>query len=194
MKHKLFWIIYYSSAILLNVVAAIVLREHWNFNWFSAFPIGYILLIVWFQWYYPSDFRIAYVNWDNTSNRMKHALYRTKYDKDIGFYEQPEPDNSYTNADNFYHHRITKWSEQHVAVTKHVCRLLLLVLPIFLMWIFFFSNYAKGLSGLIIIPLTHIIGYSYDIILTKRNKDARQNDLRKELEEQERREELGKWK
>ena len=53
-KTWIFWICYYGVAIVANVLAAVLLREKWNFNGWSAFPIVYIAVLVFLSWYYPS--------------------------------------------------------------------------------------------------------------------------------------------
>ncbi|MBE6630880.1 MAG: hypothetical protein E7624_08550 [Ruminococcaceae bacterium] len=54
-KSWIFWICYYAAAIIGNVLAAFLLRDKWNFNAWSAFPIAYILILLFFSWYCPSE-------------------------------------------------------------------------------------------------------------------------------------------
>ena len=45
-KSWIFWICYYGIAIIGNVLAAVLLRDKWNFNGWSAFPKTIIILLM----------------------------------------------------------------------------------------------------------------------------------------------------
>ena len=45
-KSWILWICYYSAAIIGTVLAAVLLRDRWNFSAWSAFPIGYTVISI----------------------------------------------------------------------------------------------------------------------------------------------------
>ena len=60
-KSWIFWICYYGVAIIGNVLAAVLLRDHWNFNGWSAFPIACFLLSIFVAWFTESGHAESFV-------------------------------------------------------------------------------------------------------------------------------------
>ena len=72
-------------------------------------------------------------------------------------------------------------------------KLVFAVLPIFLPFVFFFSNGIKACSGLII-PIAYFGFIAYLVNRSNKAEKEHRDIIEKELEEQKKREELGRWK
>ena len=71
MKRKLFWIIYFATAILMIAVAALLMPEYIIFNWYSLFPVGYIIVIILLALFFPSRLNARFAIWYEEQYRIK---------------------------------------------------------------------------------------------------------------------------
>ncbi len=175
-KSWIFWICYYAAAIIGNVLAAFLLRDKWNFNAWSAFPIIFTALSLFWLFYSSSKF---YTNLMEEGRIQHHKRYHKYFDEE-----------RYRAKRRAY--------EQNEAVQKKDARdmkfykgFMLLLIPFFWMYIFFFSNYAKAFSW--IFPGIAFIVVGLWVILHDCSGETG-TQQEKELKEQQEREELGKWK
>ncbi len=126
-KSHIFFISYYAAAILGNVLAAVLLREQWNFNAWSAFPIGYVIFSIFMIWYFPSE---HYSNLCLERSIQWIKIYRKDFDE-----------MKYRAENNRQEDK-----EETEAGNKFFVRITLLCIPYFFMFICFFSNFAKFAS------------------------------------------------
>ena len=176
MKRKLFWIIYYTLAIILNIIWVIAFHAYWCLSWISIFPIAYFIVAVY----------IVYTSSPNTLRQkskwrqFKEDMFHLQYDNRLGVISQD------TVTGNFRH---VKTELANVKENKLAHAQFLIISPLFLSFIFFFSATFKILSGLpfLLIPFNSV--YSYFITASERVKKYEQERL-----EQEKREEQGKRK
>ena len=172
-KSWIFWICYYGIAIMGNVLAAVLLRDKWNFNGWSAFPIGYIALCLFFIVVSPSNFFDSWL--------CNHYIAKL----------------SMLDMDTFDEYAYLKgWNDNYETRHAHdlvVARIFAVALPPLLMFVLFFNLTAKILSGFF--PLAAIIymGYiEFHEMYLELKKEREQTE--QALKEQKQREELGKWK
>ena len=165
-KSWIFWICYYGIAIMGNVLAAVLLRDKWNFNGWSAFPIVSSLLCIFLAWFAQSGRAEALY--------LKHRQFEAEWN--FFSFSKPSPG----ELDPFYHHFFV---------------IFLLEAPLFLPAIFFISGETKGFFSIGIIFGGFFAGIIYHIWghLAREEKD-RQLKEKKAREYQERKEEMGKWK
>ena len=176
MKQKPFWVLYYSIALLLNIVAAIILRAHLCFNWWSVIPVFYIVL------------SLLTAKWNSPSNREKRIafeqgrlrLFSIQYDKQLGLVTEDHHDE-----------KIRRFLErdERKCVDDFAHKAFFVITPLFLPFVLFFDVVIKILSCSMWIPVA--IGA---LICSFRVTNERIRKREKEREEQKRREELGKWK
>lgn len=170
MKKKVFWIIYYAVAVLALVVALIFLRELINFSGYSAFPIVGTLLLIVQVFFYPS--------------RQRNNLYFWKIHREMrrwGYYEE------------FSEKQKEALYQEELPFTRRASKVALFCIPFVIACAWFCSVPIKIISGFFpLIPsFTFLIRlFSYEIKEAKISDENRE----KELEEQKKREELGKWK
>ena len=137
---RFFWR-YYGIAILANVVAVIVFREHVHISWHSLFPIGYISLMLFYGFFAPSkkaaealetSYEDARIIWGHSLN-----------DPPLPSAEEIWQENKRTNI-----------------ITSKIY--FAFVPPIFF-FVCFFSNLAKFLSGLFLFSamIVHILFLCY---------------------------------
>ena len=180
MKRKLFWIIYFAVAILMIAVAALVIPHYIVLNLYSLFPIGYFLFASLFAWLSSDHTYKLRIN----SRNFSRIFYRIKYDRQLGLSENDEPGagkiiSEFDAETNLFYHC--------------TCQAMLLLLPFLIAFIFFFSTTAKIICGFsILIPL--VWGFSNAGLASYRAEKARKMEIARARKEQERREELGKWK
>ncbi len=177
-KSWIFWVCYYGVAITANVLAAVLLRDKWNFNGWSVFPIAYILILVFLVWYFPSI-------WNHRRSEDQSALYQRWRFKDF--------DELSFRMRAMSAERNGSWQDPQWIFMKKIA---LACIPLYPPFIFFFGNTAKLLSFLI---ATAIHWGSFGIWMFFLESDGkaakkRREDQARELKEQKEREELGKWK
>ena len=78
-------------------------------------------------------------------------------------------------------------------LSMYELKLIFAVLPLFLPFVFFFSNGIKACSALII-PIAYFSFIAYFVNVSKKAEKEDRARIEKELEEQKKREELGRWK
>ncbi len=181
MKFKkiwILWICYYSAAIIGTVLAAVLLRDRWNFNAWSAFPIAYIVILAFLVWYFPSV-------WNHRRSEDQSALYQRWRFKDF--------DELSFRMEAISAERNGIWQDPQWIFMSKVS---LACIPIYLVFLFFFGNTAKVASFIIAIAI-HWIGLGVWMFFGEGDGKAakkRREDQARELKEQKEREELGKWK
>lgn len=170
MMKRFFWI-YYGIAILVNVIAVIVFREHVHISWHSLFPIGYISLMLFYGFFAPSkkaaealetSYEDARIIWGHSLN-----------DPPLPSAEEIWQENKRTNI-----------------ITSKIY--FAFVPPIFF-FVCFFPNLAKILSGLFLLAavIVHMLFLWYSI---KEEIRIHNLELQKKRREQEEKESQGKWK
>ncbi|MBQ9778907.1 MAG: hypothetical protein IJW22_08300 [Clostridia bacterium] len=170
MKFKkiwILWICYYSAAIIGTVLAAVLLRDRWNFNAWSAFPIGCALLCIFLAWFAESGRAAALY--------LKHLKFKAEWNL-LSTYPKPSTGEPYPLDHHFF-----------IA--------LLAGAPLFLPAIFFLRGEAKAFFSIGVIFLLFFACIIYHVWghLAREDKEQRQKE-KKAQEEQQRREELGRWK
>ncbi len=169
-KSHIFFIFYYATAMIGTALAALFLRDHLIFNDWSAFPIAYILLSAYLAWFYPSRFRIKY-------DQMTSVKMRVKYEKGSGIVvNSPPKEEDYWREDD-----------------KFASKIFLACIPVILPFIFFFPLGAKISSGLFLL-IPYAATTIYCIVVIKKEIDTHNDKLQQQLNEQQKQEELGKWK
>ena len=168
---KRFWMIYYGIAILANVVAAIVFREHVHISWHSLFPIGYSSLMLFYAFFAPSK-------------KAAEVLAQRCEDARI-IWGQPLDDPPLPSAEEIW-----QYNRKMDTTTSKIY--FAFVPPIFF-FVCFFSNLAKILSGLFLFSamIVHILFLCY---LAKEDIRIQNLETEKKRKEQEEKESLGKWK
>ena len=180
-KSLIIWLCVY--ALELAGVLTIILknRERWLFNDYSAFPIFYILVCLFFVFYLPS-----FHNAKREHNRLmrlcrwhiKHFDYYDNHFSEIHFVERV---------------RNGEWLNPICPFMSRVC---IALIPFLLLFVFFFDLGPKAASfgfALMIYALMELLYLFFGTGELKEAKEHRQK-RQKELEEQQKREELGKWK
>lgn len=179
MKFKkiwILWICYYSAAIIGTVLAAVLLRDRWNFNAWSAFPIVYILVLAFLARYVQSDI-YAEISYEDSLRDDSHWYnHKASRSRPIDDYQQSR---EYFRPWNSY------WT-----------KVALLCIPIYPCFIFFFSDNAKAGSFFFSfgIYVTALALWMLVFDGSRKKIKAEKAKLAKELKKQREREELGKWK
>lgn len=171
MKKKVFWIIYYAVAVLALVVALIFLRELINFSGYSAFPIVGTLLLIVQVFFYPSRWRIKLYLWDQS--RKLSAWFGEL----LEFSEKQE--------EELY--------REELPFARMASRIALFCIPFVIAGVWFCAVPVKIVFGFLsLIPSIVFLIYEGVVVI----KEAKISDKKREreLEEQKKREELGKWK
>jgi hypothetical protein len=157
-------------------------RERWLFNDYSAFPIFYILVCIFFAFYLPS-----FHNAKREHNRLQrwcrwhisHYDYYDNHHSEIHFVERV---------------RRGEWLDPWWSFMSRVC---IALIPFFLLFVFFFDLGPKAASFGFAMLIYSLSGWLY-LVLAPADWKEQEKELRqkrqKELEEQQKREELGKWK
>ena len=171
MKKKVFWIIYYAVTALLLAVAIIVFRKYIVLNWFSLFSVPYIAFDIFIAHYFQSP------------KYLENA--EESYEQDVRWYQISRTLPSIDPKAEEY------WDQNN---GKRISYVFLGLIPIFIIFIFFFSNHVKALSGIFVmllgVGIGHLVQYITTIKMVKMHNELR----RKARKEQEKREELGGWK
>ena len=171
MKRKLFWVLYFTTAIFLITLAALLMPEHVVFNWYSLFPVGYILSAILLALFFPSKLNARFAIWYEEQWRIKWGSRPL----DDPFFEEDE----LVKMDYNLHIRISKT--------------FLLFIPFWMLFIIFCTNTAKILSILVVFIPTLIALYLTMQDVAKTNNEIHAQ-LEKERREQEQREQWGRWK
>ena len=181
-KSLIIWLCVY--ALELAGVLTIILknRERWLFNDYSAFPIFYILVCIFLAFYLPS-----FHNARREHNRLQrwcrwhisHYDYYDNHSSEINFVERV---------------RRGEWQDPFWLFMGRAC---IALIPFFLLFVFFFDLGPKAASFGFAMLIYSLSGWLY-LVLAPADWKEHEKELRqkrqKELEEQKKREELGKWK
>ena len=171
MKRKLFWILYFGISTAAIVLVALLMPEYIIFNWYSLFPVAYMICVILLALFFPSKLNARFAIWYEEQCRIKWGSRPL----DDPFFEEDE----LVKMDYDLHIRMSKT--------------FLLFIPFWMLFIIFCTNTAKILSILIVFIPTLIALYLTMQDVAKTNNEIHAQ-LEKERREQERREELGKWK
>ncbi len=178
MKKKLFWILYFGVAIGANILAAVLLPEYIVFKWYSLFPIIFFILCAFLAWITIPGKEITPNSW----YQLKKTIVRLRYDRQVGFYEEAEKERD----------PIIQIALEKSYRIIHVG--LLIILPFLFMCIFLFPYYVKFLTCSIPLVILEVITWFSDLMTYRKHNRQNAKKLQQEREEQERREELGRWK
>lgn len=171
MKRKLFWILYFGISAAAIVLAALLMPEYIVFNWYSLFPVGYITINISLVFFVTSKLRKKLWVWNKEFRRIHY--WKGEINSDYCFTEKDFPD-----------------SEEYTKVTA---RIFLLFLPIWCMFVFFFANKAKMISGATFIAFlcAEIIHMHVDDANSAKKEHK---EIEQELKKQISREQEGKWR
>ena len=142
-KSWIFWICYYGVAITANVLAAILLRDKWNFNGWSAFPIAYIVILSYQGFYLPTE---RYL-------QNRYNYHRTRF-SDL---------NKYPDFEQFDRRWKKNWENEKKA-NRLASFLSFLCVPFYFIFVFFFSKTLKILS---VIPLFFVLLFWAFVVILK---------------------------
>ena len=170
MKRKLFWVLYFTTAIFLITLAALLMPEYVVLTWHSLFPVGYILSVILLALFFPSRLNARFAIWYEEQWRIKWGR-----PLDDPFFEEDE--------------LVEMNYDLHIRLSKTF----LLFIPSWMLFIIFYTNTAKILSILVVFIPTLIALYLTMQDVAKTNNEIHAQ-LEKERREQEKREELGRWK
>ena len=181
MKKYIYWGAYFTAASVFNIVLLIACKESLNVSGGSVFPAAYIVAAAFLAWFYPSQFR-----YDNRflfrssrpvlGENSNVGAPRIKYQKGDGFSADNGSAEGYQSPED-----------------KFLSKAFLVCIP-FLVPFFFFTPLVGKIicGGLLIIP--RIAALVYTIIVKKKEAETYKNAAKRAMEEQQRREELGRWK
>ena len=180
MKRKLFWVLYFTTAILLITLAALLMPEYIVLTWHSLFPVGYCLLLALFAWLSSDRMHSYRIN----SWNLSHIFWRIKYDPKLGLSENDEDGVGKILSD---------FDEETNQVDHIICRAMSYFIPLLFIFVFFFSVTVKILSGFaVLIPL--FIGFGYGVFASIKAEQKRKAEIAQMRKEQEQREQWGRWK
>lgn len=173
LKRLWFWITYYGVAVVANVVATIVCRDKINFSVYSTFPIGYITYLLLLVWYSRSDFR----------THLWVFIWNRRHDSFSNLPEEERPHDTFEKSHPQLHPGGVLNSKVY-----------LLFIPLFTVFIFLFSDKVKVHSAWIFLAIIIIITAIGIWSMVTDDIDGRRVKFQKELEEQKKKESMGKWK
>ena len=178
-KSLIIWLCFYILEYTGALAIILANRENWIFNSYSAFPIFYALVCAFLVWYLPSVW-----NYRRAEDRriLDHLLWRSK-----------NFDERQARIEGISMERNDSWKDPIWTFMSHVC---IALIPFFLIFVFFFNLGFKASSCGIGMLIYSFLGFLYLIFGdggVEKSKQYRQK-RQKELEEQQKREELGKWK
>ena len=171
MKRKLLWILYFGISATAIVLAALLMPEYIVFNWYSLFPVAYMICVILLAMFFPSKFNARFAIWFEEQMRIKWGSRPL----DDPFFEEDE----LVEMDHDLHVRLSKT--------------FLLFLPFWMPFVIFGLNVAKIVSSLIIFAPILIALYFTMRDVARINNEIH-NQLEKERKEQEQREQFGRWK
>ena len=171
MKRKLFWILYFGISTAAIVLVALLMPEYIIFNWYSLFPVAYMICVILLALFFPSKLNARFAIWYEEQCRIKWGSRPL----DDPFFEEDE----LVEMDHDLHIRLSKT--------------FLLFLPFWMLFVVFFLNVAKIVSFLIIfVPI--LMAFYFTMRDVARINNEIHNQLENERKEQEQREQFGRWK
>ena len=173
MRHKLFWAMYFVCAALLVTVLVLRFSEHIIFNWFSLFPICYMILNILYCFFILSPLFPRFLNHTWEMRRIR--------------YHGGEVDAPYS----YYNRPIYIYSREFLLKAANLSAAFLPFWPLFIL---FFNHIVKILSWLFLFFMIFAIhGIYHSIDMYKKAKKERLQH-REELKKQISREQEGKWR
>ena len=171
MKRKWLWICYFGLSIAIVAIVAIMSRQHVVLNWFSLFPVGYILICILLALFFPSKYNARLAIWSEEQSRIKWG------NKPL--------DAPYLSEEQLV--------EMGAELNGRLSKACLAFIPAFIPFAIFFTNTAKVLSVLTFLPLFFIFLYftTKDVIKTSHEIH---DWYERERKKQEQREQWGRWK
>ena len=181
MKNKrslVFWVVLYVLEFVGALAIILFNREDWIFNAWSAFPLFYLLAFAFLIWYLPSiwNYRRSEDAW--TFDRLWHCR---NFDERAAYMR------------SIARERDGTWEDPMWSFMSRVCAALL---PMYLLFIFFGIRPLKIASFVFGVLIYISLMLFWCVVLSGELKEAKEHRRKrqKELEEQQKREELGKWK
>ncbi len=177
-KALILWLCFYALELTGTLLIIFLNREDWIFNGFSAFPIFYALVCAFLVWYLPSIWNYRR---DEEWWIVHHLFYRKHFDE------------RQARMSGIAKERNGTWKDPLRSFGSRVC---LALIPFFLIFVFFFpfepkiASFAFGMMIYALAQIFWLVALSGELKEAKAHRRKRQ----KELEEQQKREELGKWK
>ncbi len=181
-KSLIIWLCIYALEIAGVLTVILKNRERWLFNDYSAFPIFYILVCIFLAFYLPS-----FHNARREHNRLQRwcRWHISHYD----YY-----DNHFSEINFVERVRRGEWQDPFWLFMGRAC---IALIAFFLLFVFFFDLGSKAASFGFAMLIYSLSGWLY-LVLAPADWKEYEKELRqkqqKELEEQQKREELGKWK
>lgn len=169
MKRKLLWILYLGLSVVVIAVVALLMPQYIVFNWYSLFPVGYMVIAVMFALYAVSNLPQKLCDWEMEWRRVH--------------YWGGEIDKPYTKSTYFVTLDYRKIDAQ-IAIS---------VLPLWLIFVLFGGSGAKMLSALIFLaPICGLLIHMVvaDHLTAKVERQKNEEELRKQIS----REQEGRWK
>ena len=170
-KRLWLWITYYGVAIIANVVAAIVWKDKINFSGYSAFPIGCILIMALLSCFLQSKWVIKFYLW--------HEEYARRKWSDPSFTISVHDEENLLKEDR--------------RVELFASKTFFIFIPLVLMFILFFSNGIK-ISSIGVPLFASLLSVLYTFYWLKEEDKKHQVSIDTLRKDQEKKEELGKWK
>ena len=177
-KSTILWILFYVLEFTGALLIILLNREDWIFNAWSAVPLFYLLAFAFLIWYLPSiwNYRRSEEAW--IFDRLWH--YRN-FDERAAYMR------------SIARERDGTWEEPMWTFMSRVCAALL---PMYLLFIFFgirplkIASFVFGALIFAFLIMFWCVVLSGELQAAKAHRAKR----KKELEEQRKREELGRWK
>lgn len=173
MKRKLFLVMYFVCTSLLVTVLVLQFSEHIIFNWYSLFPICYMILNILYCFFILSPLFPRFLNHTWEMHRIR--------------YEEGQVDAPYS----YYNRPIYIYSREFLL---NAANLSAAFLPFWSLFILLSNNTVKILSWLFLFFMIFAIhGIYHSIDMYKKAKQERKQ-YQEELKKQISREQEGKWK
>ena len=174
---------YYIAVIFANVIAALLLQAHLRITLVS------VLIAV------CAVLAILDLAFGKKLARLDYAIYHTKYRRHSN---DPTDENGFLAPDKEALDAISNATDKrYKKMQQNSTFACLIVIPLLITPFLFFTDIVKCILMLALTALISIIGALLNRRIIKEiesEQKARSEELRKELEEQKKREELGKWK
>lgn len=175
-KRFVFLLFYYAFFTIALTIISCLLKDHLQFNGWSAFPITYIILSILWILYTETDACEERLKWDSFYRARKHQkITVSEFEEEWESRKDPETDKLETGVFHFG---------------------TLLAISLFIPFILFGNYWYKIFCFFAVFFIGFIpIGIWLFFFSPSHKKfKAEKQQRKRELEEQKKREELGKWK
>ena len=170
MKRKIFWIVYYSVAIGIDIYLTITYRSQWSFTLPSVVFLLFSVFFIWMGFLLPTK--------KAAEKRIEGRIYyRIVQNKPLDI-SLPTVKEEWEVYQDFY------------TMLSHV---FFALVPPLIPFIYLFSDTVKFFALLLNIVLWLVLGAIY-LIYDHKNAQKYRDEMTQERKEQEQREEVGKWK